>query len=105
LLFPSLSKWPRDDEAAKMGFGYEPLKRDSREWMAFYDTVNQLPRPLPCRPVIFTGGVLILPFSGVELFQPLHDIAELTVAAEKLPDLGRNLLVLIEEAGVVFMLW
>ena len=99
-LFPFLPARPCRNVAAKKRFRHEPLKCDTRERMVRCSTLHKPPRLLPGFPVILADLFTIVALFGVEFGQPLRSVAEITVAAEKFPNLGRDLLILVERTRI-----
>jgi hypothetical protein len=103
-LFPLFPARPCRNLAVKQRFRHEPLQGDTREWMLGFDTLHKSPRLLPCRAVILAGPFPIVTLLRVQLGQPRRVSTKSFIATKQFPNLGRDLLVLVERARVLKIL-
>jgi len=82
--------------------GHEPLKSDTSERVMRGNALHEPPRLLPSLSVILTFHLAVIALLGVEFGQPIHDLAETTIAAEEFPNLRRYylMLILIDQARI-----
>jgi hypothetical protein len=86
--------------AVEKRFRHEPLERDTGERVQRSNALDELPRLIPSCAVISTCLLVIVTLLCIKDTQPLHNITEIRIAAQKFPNLCGDLVVLIERTRI-----